>query len=334
MKRIIANIIIFAVFVAPAIASAENLFYYYGNHYGLSDFKKNSTDIDIVAPQIYEVNHNFEIVTNVKSKVLKDLKKKNVPIMPLLVQEKFDKALMTQILKTPEVQDSIIDFMIKEAKKHDYVGWQFDFENINHLDRDLYVAFVKKTSEALRAKKLLFSVAVIVRANEYNPRSAYQDWSSAYNYKQLGKYVDFMSLMTYDDPRSVGPVASLPYVNAVLDYMLKQVPAEKMSLGVPMYCWQWQDGVRIGSTTYQLAKKAYKKGRNRETGFDEALGAEYFSYKSKKAEMKIWCDNAQSIATKQDLAATRGMRGLSAWALGQGDPNIWDVLRNSEIAEK
>lgn len=334
MKRIIANVIAVVMCVAPAVASAENLFYYYGNHYGLSDFKKNAADIDVVAPQIYEVNYNFEVVTNVKSKVLKEMKRKRVPIMPLLVQEKFDKALMTQILKTPEIQDLIIAFMIEEADKHNFIGWQFDFENINHFDRDLYVAFVKKTYEALKAEGLQFSVAVVVRANEYNPRSVYQDWSSAYNYKQLGKYVDFMSLMTYDDPRSVGPVASLPYVNSILDYMVTQVPAEKLSLGVPMYCWQWQDGTKIGATTYKLAKKAYQKGRNRETGFDETLGAEYFSYTHKGADMKIWCDNADSIELKQDIVAARGMRGLSAWALGQGDSNIWTVLRDSIVVER
>ena len=70
--------------------------------------------------------------------------------------------------------------------------------------------------------------------------------------------------MSYDDPQSYGPVASLPYLDKVLKYMNTQVPANKVSLGVPAYCWLWSENPRkkITSYTYELAEKAYKKGDN------------------------------------------------------------------------
>ncbi len=326
MKRITAILLAITFVTMPLTVGAENLFYFYSNKDGLKEFKKHAKDIGIFAPQIYEVGPDFKITMNVSKKIHREIEKKRVPTMPLLVQDNFDRALMTKILTSPEVQDSIIDFMLDEAKKYKYIGWQFDFENINHRDRNLYTAFVAKAGAEMKKNNLQFSVAVIVRNNDYNPNSAYQDWSSAYDYKNLASHVDFLSLMTYDDPRSVGPVASLPYVNAALDYLVKLVPAEKMSLGIPMYCWQWQNGVRMGATTYYLAKKNYKKGADRETGFDKALGAEFFSFIQGKAEMKIWCDNIDSIELKQKIVEDRGLRGMSAWALGQGDPRVWNVL--------
>jgi hypothetical protein len=54
--------------------------------------------------------------------------------------------------------------------------------------------------------------------------------------------------------------------------MLKQAPAEKLSLGIPFYCWQWQNGVRAGATTYKLAEKNYRKGKNKNRTFDSLLG--------------------------------------------------------------
>lgn len=315
----------------PTLAN-ENLFYYFDNVNGLNSFKKNADKIDILAPQIYEVGYDLKVSSpnSKQKKILREAKNRNAQVMPLLVNKSFDKVLMSDILINDKAQDEIISFLIKEAQKQDYVGWQFDFENINHLDRALYTAFVKKTYQKLKAEDLQFSVAVVVRDNDYNPNSKNQDWSSAYEYKNLATNSDFLTLMTYDDHQSGGPTASLPYVNRILDYMLKQAPAEKLSLGIPAYCWQWQDGEKVASVTYSLAEKAWKKvsKKNKERGFDEKLGVEYFKFLRNGVQNEIWCDNAKSFEIKNDLITEKGLRGFSVWALGQEDGNIWKYLQS------
>lgn len=308
--------------------SQENIFYYFDNVYGYSDFKKNYKKIDIVAPQVYIVQDNLK-VKSPKSKSLrvsKEAKKKNVPTMPLIVQDKFDKVLMSNILLDQNAQDGIINYMIEEAEKYGYIGWQFDFENINHLDRDMYTAFVKKTYGRLKEEGLQFSVAVVVRDRDYDPNSKNQDWSSAYDYKELAKNSDFLSLMTYDEPNSGGPVASLTYVNKTLNYILTQAPAEKLSLGVPLYCWHWKDGERVGSTTYNLAEKHYRKGKNREKGYDAVYGAEYYKFTTGKGENMIWCDGVKGVEAKKEIVKEKGLRGFSLWALGQGGKDLWKTF--------
>jgi spore germination protein YaaH len=327
-KTIFFLTIISLAFPAQLIFAQENLFYYFDNVNGFKDFKKNYKKIDVVAPQVYTVGEDLK-VKNPKSKsmkVIKEAKKRKVATMPLLVQDHFDKVLMSNILLDQNAQDEIIDYMIKEADKYDFIGWQFDFENINHLDRDMYSAFVKKTYARLQAEDLQFSVAVVVRSRDYDPNSSNQDWSSAYDYKELAKNSDFLSLMTYDEPNSKGPVASLPYVERSLNYLLTQAPAEKLSLGVPLYCWHWQDGMRIGSTTYGLAEKKYRKGKERSRGYDETYGAEYYKFKTGKIENMIWCDSSKGFEAKEKLVERHGLRGFSLWALGQGDKNLWDVF--------
>lgn len=335
MKKLTSKIIgglILGVFILPintfaaTNSSQENIFYFFKNVYGYSDFKSNYKKIDIVAPQIYEVGYDLKVSAPKEKKLIREAKRKKVATMPLLVQKSFDKVLMSDILLNQKAQDEIIQYMVDEAEEWGYVGWQFDFENINHLDREMYNAFVAKTYARMKAENLKFSVAVIVRDNDYDPNSKNQDWSSAYDYKELAKHSDFLSLMTYDDPRSEGPVASIPYVERILKYMTTQAPAEKMSLGIPLYCWHWQDDVRIGSTTYNLATKYHRKGKDREKGFDEKFGAEYFRYTSKGVENEIWCDSDESVKAKQEIVDKYGLRGFSAWALGQGDKSAWKVL--------
>ncbi len=330
-KKILALFLLISFASPLQIFAAENLFYYFNNVYGYDSFKKNYKEIDIVAPQVYEVGYDLEIakLKSKDKKILKEADRKNVATMPLIVNDDFSKILMSDILINEKAQDKIIDFMIKEAESRNYVGWQFDFENINHLDRDLYTQFVKKTYERMKEEDLRFSVAVIVRSDDYDRNSKNQDWSSAYDYAELARYSDFLSLMTYDDPNSIGPVASLPYVNRIMDYMLEIVPAEKMSLGIPFYCWQWQNGVRAGASTYRLAEKNYKKGKNRERSFDEILGAEKFVFSLKNTDFVIWCDNDESVKIKEDIIKEKGLMGFSAWALGQEDNSIWTYLKNN-----
>lgn len=330
----IISILILVVVFAPEKTFAlttetknqENIFYYFKNVNGLSDFKKNSSKVDILAPQIYTVGDDLVIKKPKDTKILKEAKKKKANTMPLLVQKNFSKVLMSNILLDQNAQDEIINFMLTEAKKNKFIGWQFDFENINHLDRDMYTAFVKKTNEKLKAENLKFSVAVVVRDHDYDKESTNQDWSGAYDYKELAKNSDFLSLMTYDEPYSVGPVASLPYVNRTLDYILTQAPAEKLSLGVPLYCWHWQNGNRIGSTTYELAAKHYKKGKNKSKTYDVVLGAEAYRFTKDDVENVIWCDSVKGVEAKKEIVKEKGLRGFSLWALGQGDRNIWKAL--------
>lgn len=326
MKKLLATLLLIAFLLPTPALATEKLFYFFDNEYGFSSFKSNYKNIDIVAPQIYEVGSNLKVSNMTEKKLVKYAKKKKVSVMPLLVNAHFDKVLMSTILITPKAQDNIISFMIKEAKKQKYIGWQFDFENINHLDRDLYTAFVKKTYEALKKENLQFSVAVVVRTNDYDKNDKEQDWSGAYDYAELAKNSDFLTLMTYDEPYSIGPVASVPYVKKVLDYMLTKAPPEKLSLGIPLYCWKWQGGVRAGSTTYRLAEKAYKKGKKKMRHFDDVYGAEFFRFMTGDLQTVIWCENEKSLGIKMGLIEDNGLRGFSAWALGQDNRDMWRVL--------
>jgi len=328
MKYTLAFTLLVTLLFPTQLFAMEKLFYYFENTYGVESFEDNHKSIDIVAPQIYEIDDSLRVSSAKTKTILKAAKKKKAAVMPLLVNKGFDKVLMSTILITPKAQDDIIRFMIREAKKNKYVGWQFDFENINHMDRDLYTAFVKKTYEALKKENLQLSVAVVVRDKPYDPLSTNQDWSGAYDYGALAKHSDFLTLMSYDEPYSTGPVASLPFVKRTLNYILTEVPAEKISLGIPLYCWKWTNGVREGSTSYDAARKAYSAAprATRWNYFDSISGTQFFRYMTGDLQTVTWCDNEKSYELKMDLIKQYGLRGYSAWALGQESDEMWSVL--------
>ena len=329
MKKAVLLLIILGFILPQTSFAYERLFYFFDNESGYDSLKDNYKSIDTFAPQIYTVTDNLKVKGPTEKRAIKQAKRRNVDVVPLLVNDHFDKVLMSSILISEKAQNDIIEFMIDEAKDEGYRGWQFDFENINHLDRDMYTAFVKKTGEAMKENNLEFSVAVIVRDRPYDKNSTDQDWSSAYDFEELAKHVDFLSLMSYDDPRSVGPVASIPYVKRILNYLLPIIPNEKISLGIPLYCWQWQDNVKVASVSYDRAKKAYKEvdDRKKKNSYSKSLGAEYFRFTRDGVHNEIWCDGAKGLTEKKKLIEKYDLRGYSAWALGQETDKWWRVLK-------
>lgn len=329
-----AFVLVLAIAVPQQAMAFEKLFYFFNNTYGYDNFKKNYKEVDIIAPQIYTVGYDYKIKkpTSASTKLTRESKRKKVDTMPLIVNADFSKVLMSDILINADIQDYIIEYMIEEADDKGYMGWQFDFENINHLDRDMYSAFVAKTYKALKKEGLQFSVAVIPRSTPYDPTSTNQDWSSAYDFQKIGENSDFVSIMSYDDPRSEGPVASLPFTERVLDYMMTQIPARKISLGIPLYCWKWDDQInmKVQSLTHKLALAEYNKAsrKTRDKGYDDDLGAYWYKYRLNGNDYTTWCGSEESIEAKLELIEDEGLHGFSAWAIGQEGSWLWRQLKN------
>jgi spore germination protein YaaH len=214
-------------------------------------------------------------------------------------------------------------------QKKEFIGWQFDFENINYLDRDKYVDFVAKASKEFRKKRLDFSVAVIPSTVPFDFFALTQDWSSGYDIEAIGKHVDFISLMSYGDPSSVGPVSSVIYLERLINETLEKIAPKKISLAIPKYCWQYEIGnpKKIANVSYDVAAGTVEKYKDT---FSMSLysgdhEAEIFIFLKDRLNI-IWCDNKDIFKAKLNIIEEYNLRGFSAWALGQEDSRIWQEL--------
>jgi spore germination protein YaaH len=133
--------------------------------------------------------------------------------------------------------------------------------------------------------------------------------------------------MVYDDPNSKGPVASLDFVNKSLAYVKDKIPAEKLSLGVPLYYWKWNldSSKRIGSGMYKSVLAIMQNVRH-VLGFDKDLGVAWISYVYNNQKYAVWFENKQSFEQKLNITKDNNLRGFSAWLLGGEDPGIWSLL--------
>ena len=325
---------LFSIFLIPQKSFAadynlEKIFYLpaFNAVKGVASLEKNWQKIDILSPQYHVLTANLKITGSFGPKLKKIIKDRNLKVMPLVANANFNQNTIHKLLTSPESQDKIIQRLVDLASANKYIGWQFDFENISYQDKDLYTAFVQKAYGLFQKKNLILSIVVVPRTSDYEDTNAFKNWSGVYDYKKLAESSDFISLMVYDDPNSVGPVASVDFVNKSLNYVKDKIPNEKLSLGVPLYYWKWavNDDKKVGSGLYKNVE-VIKENYRYTSGFDQDLGVSWLSYFFKNKEYKIWFEDKQSFEAKLNITKDYNLRGFSAWLLGGEDPAIWNIL--------
>ncbi|MDD5050118.1 MAG: glycosyl hydrolase family 18 protein [Candidatus Pacebacteria bacterium] len=326
----------FSIFAAGAVQPTTapykplKIFYYREGKNARASLYGNELDIGVLAPQAYTFKTDGTLTGTMNQTVINYALNKGIKLMPLVTNPNFSKAGAHSFLDDSSQQDKAIDGLIAEAKTKGYWGWQIDFEQMDLSYRDKFSAFVQKFGDQMKANGLVSSVAVVSKFSE-NPsdyvKTLWQDLIGVYDYSALASHTDFLSIMSYDDPDSEGPVARYSWLKKVMDYTLTLVPKEKVSMGLAFYYWLWNDTtgkiVEIGGNggIQEALKKHYMT-----SGFDVAEQAPYFKYTSNKKKYTLWYESGRSIQAKLDLMKKYRLAGFSAWALGLEVPSVKKVL--------
>lgn len=321
---------IFAAYPARA-ATYERLFYYREGPNARKSFFANPKSIDVFAPQTYSTDGRGFLFGEVKTDLLTFAKKNKIEVMPLITNGSFNASTSQELLDSITKQEVLINNLILEAKSFGYIGWQIDFEQMDLSYRDKFSQFVERTYVMFRKNNLKLSVAVIAQVSEKPaeyPKNLWQRIIGVYDYARLAPSTDFVSIMSYDDPYSTGPVTGYEWLNKVIDFSLTKIPKEKISLGLAFYYWQWRhiDGKRVGIGGNEGIQNVLKK-YDVDYYYSSEEQAPYFHYWSKGKGYTIWYENAKSIKQKISLIKEHGLYGFSAWALGLELASVYTVMK-------
>jgi len=337
ITRVIALLLLFVLSSAPVFAATQTsaaqaaaasvnyhymrLFYYREGANAKKSLYAHASSVDIFAPQVYKINDDGSLSGTLSADVLAFAKAHKLKIMPLVTNGGFSRAASEAFLGDPQKEAVAIQAMIAEAKDRGYWGWQIDFEQMDASARPLFSAFVQKAYAAFKGKGLTLSVAVISKVSD-NPAD-YKDglWENligVYDYTALAASSDFITLMSYDDPESKGPVAPMPWYERVFTYALAHIPNNKISLGLPLYYWQWNDATQklIGIGGAEGLNNALTKHPSAKITFDATQQTPVIKYTISGVPYSIWYENAKSVAAKVALVKQNRLYGVSAWTLG------------------
>jgi spore germination protein YaaH len=311
--------------------SYESLFYFREGENARKSFFSHPQSIDIFAPQNYMVDNNGFLSGKVEADLLSFAKKNSIKVMPLLTNGAFNATTSRTFLDDPVKQDILINNLVLEAKNFGYIGWQIDFEQMELSYRDKFSEFIERAYKVFKLNNLELSVAVIAQISENPadyPKNLWQRIIGVYDYSRLASSTDFISIMSYDDPNSAGPVAGYRWLQKVIDHSLTKIPKEKISLGLAFYYWQWRnlDGKRVGIGGNEGIQNVLKKYEV-EYMYDNFEQAPYLNYWKDNMSYSIWYENGKSIGQKITLIEKYQLQGFSAWALGLEVPSVYSVIK-------
>ena len=339
----------FLLAVATAQAKPAALFYLGTGPDSIRSFMAHYKQIDLLVPTWYEVDQDGLLTGEPNDQVLSIAHKDKLPVMPIIAL--FNKKQFHELSANPVAISRLNEAMIREAKLHGYSGFQFDFENIIYTDRDALTALVANSADALHKAGLQLSIATVPNAPGYPEGKGgfakwiYTDWRGAFDIAAIAKSVDLLCLMTYDQQTrwtEPGPVAGWQWTIDNLDYALKVVPKEKLSLGIPVYGYHWFTGAPI------IDKASGEERPSPQADYINALDVDQLAaaYHAKvewdavdhtayfwfyKDQMREWIfyTDLHTFKDRYDLVKEHNLQGFCSWVLGAEDPEIWKFLPQS-----
>jgi len=241
-----------------------------------------------------------------------------------------DPDLTSKFLANQEAQEHFIRQILIYSGLYELDGINIDFENIHYQDRAALTKFVATLTEKLHEMNLVVSIDVTIPSKSPN-------WSMVYDREKLGKIVDYVAVMTYDEhwgtsPKS-GSVASIGWMEKGIQDTLELVPREKVLLGIPFYTRLWKEEVqangriKVTSKAYGMeAMQEILKENEAEIIWNEEAGQYYAQYDQEGKTYKVWIEDARSLALKTTLVEKYGLAGYAAWRKDFETNDVWEAI--------
>jgi spore germination protein YaaH len=300
---------------------------YQGDKLSYNSLLNNSSLINNVAFFNYLVDQKGNLTTGQPvSQGLKLAESKGVKSLALVHNMgKYNMAQTAhQVLSVEKNRKNLENNILLLVKGNGFDGVNIDLEGVPPGDRAFYNKFLVELKQMFKPYGYLLTVSIPAKTAD-NP---FNSWNGAYDYRTIGVTADLVALMTYDEHWKggpPGPVASLPWVQKVLDYSIKNIPREKVLMGIPAYGYNWS---AAGNTTVHWNKTAALTAKYPWVRWNDYYSLPYLVYYDEKGvKHEVWFENKYSLRIKLDLANNYGIAGIALWRLGFEDASFWETLR-------
>lgn len=235
------------------------------------------------------------------------------------------------VLTNQQVQNTMIDNVLRTLREKNYFGLDIDFEYIYPYDRESYNNFLRRIVSTLRPLGYTITSALAPKTSAGQVGKLYE----AHDYPVHGTLLDHVILMTYEwgftysAPMAVSPVDG---IRRVLNYAITAIPREKIFMGMSNYGYDWtlpyQEGTPARTVTNTGAVElAWRRGAVIQ--YDMTSQAPFFYYYDERGRQHVvWFEDARSVFAKLSLVNEYRLGGVSYWTIMNYFPQNWLVLRN------
>ena len=235
----------------------------------------------------------------------------------------------SEIMNDYELRKKLINQILEYVKKYNLDGVNINFENMKEEDKSLFSRFLIELTP--RMKEIGKVVSVDVTEPDGSP-----EWSLCFDRNVLGKVVDYMMFMAYDQTGSFstspGTTAGFNWVNVNVNKFLGQeeVSKEKLILGIPFYTRlrKEKDG-KVTSTVVSMKNIDSQIPSNASKEWDENLKQYYTQFEKDGAVYKMWIEDERSIKEKLSLIKEKDLQGVCFWVKDFEKDSVWNIVKES-----
>lgn len=128
-------------------------------------------------------------------------------------------------------------------------------------------------------------------------------------------------------------VAPINMVRRVVEYALTEIPADKISLGIPNYGYNWplpfERGVTRAETITNLQAVEIAIDHGVPIQFDETAMTPYFRYWQYGVKHEVWFEDVRSLKAKFDLIKEYHLSGAGYWQIMNFFRANWLLLHDT-----
>lgn len=326
-----------ALFLFPSATHASNAdlevagwIPYWRDSQGIKDARRHIDSIDAVYPFAFTVTTQGSIRDQAGlgdkewKTFMRTAERKNVEIIPTIMWS--DGESIHTVLSDETLRKSHIKEIATMVEDGDYDGVGIDYEAKKAETIDAFSTFLEELKEELDDKILTCTIEA-----RTPPDSLYKEVPAvityANDYKEIAKHCDRIEIMAYDQQRAdlklnkeksglpYLPVADTDWVRKVVELALKDLPKEKVILGIPTYGTHYavtvapdwfRDYKRLGALNAPHILDIAKK--HRVTPTRNKAGELGFSYLPKSSKVKLTSSLKIPKDTKKgDIIAARAL---------------------------
>jgi len=292
----------------------------------------NLNGVQVVSPTWFHLQKDGLVSNSADIDYVKWAHKQGYQVWGLFANS-FDPELTHEMLSNSELRVKVIKQLLSYVDLYQLDGINLDIENVYLKDKEALVQFVKELTPLLHEKDRTVSIDVTFKSKSEN-------WSMFYDREKLGQIVDYVMIMAYDEhwassPKA-GSVSSLPWVENGLKEILKEVPNDKVLLGVPFYTRLWteeknSDGeIEVSSKTLTMKQaERWIKENNASIIYDDNSGQNYVVKKDGNITYKIWLEDSLSMGKRINIMKKYRLAGIATWRRGFESDDFWPVISNA-----
>lgn len=258
-------------------------------------------------------------------------------LTPLGEDGRFNNNLVTALVRKRDVQRRLIWELGRTMTEKGYGGVDIDFEYVLAEDREAFAAFVLLVRQVMNLLGYVVTVALAPKTSADQKGLLYE----GIDYRLLGEAANGVMLMTYEWGYTYGPpmaVAPINMVRQVVEYALTEIPAEKISLGIPNYGYNWplpfERGVTKAETINNLQAVGIAIDHGAQIQFDETAMTPYFRYWQYGVQHEVWFEDVRSLKAKFDLIKEYNLAGAGFWQIMNFFRANWLLLHDMFETER